>query len=117
MSARLGAEGLSQREQGPPAMPTLHLARTAIKGRDAVAAHRMLAWHARAMHSFWLTSNHLISDQSDSVDQGHIKPPKGLWKENYFHSCILTVAVIYNCESVSSTERILHESLSLVPLS
>ena len=97
-------------------MPTPHLASQAIKGRDAVTAHRMLAWHARTMHRFWLTSNNLISDQSDSVDQGHIKPAKGLWNENYFHSFILTVAMIYNCESpLQKASRM--ESLSLVPLS
>lgn len=79
VSARLGTEGSSQWEQGPPAMPTLHLARPAIKGRDTVAACRMLAWHARTRHGFWLMSNNLISEHSDSVDQGHIKPPKSLW--------------------------------------
>lgn len=48
-SAGLGAEGWSQWEQGPPAMPTLHLARPVIEGRDVVIACRMMAWHARAM--------------------------------------------------------------------
>lgn len=73
-------------------MPTLGWARAGMEGRDAVAGCRMLAWHAGAMHRFWLTSNYLISEQSDSVDEGQIKPPKGLWNENYFQSCILTVA-------------------------
>lgn len=89
-------------------MPTRRWAMPAIKGRDMGSARQMLAWHARTMQRFWLTSNNLISAQSDSVDQGHIKPPKYLCNENYFHSCLLIIAEIYNCENDSPIESISH---------
>lgn len=58
---RAGSRGVVPARAGTSSCANTALGK-ARDQRDVVAARKMLAWHARAMHSFWLTSNDLMSD-------------------------------------------------------